>query len=142
MYGHGHQSRRHPRAESLAYPGQFPECSQEPSLVPVQDSGPEAPDVCAGADHQHYHSQQALEVKECRHFLEKIKFRILLVYSLVLFLCFFFLDFFVSQILSSLSFCSISFTSSMSLSFFFFFFVCSILLSSRVSTTLLFSTFD
>ena len=73
MNRHGHQPRRYPGTEPLAYPRQFPECPHQPGLVPVQHRGPEAPDVGAGADQQHDHRQQALEVKKGRHVLEKNK---------------------------------------------------------------------
>ena len=74
VYGHGYQPRRHPGAQSLSYPRQFPECAHQPGLVPVQHPGPEAPDVGARADQQHDHRQQALEVEQGRHFvLEKNK---------------------------------------------------------------------
>ena len=77
---HPYQTGRHPGTQSLPYPSQLPEGSQEPGLVLIQESrgeGPDRskseviteqvlvllPDVSARADEEHNDGEQTLEIK-------------------------------------------------------------------------------
>ena len=55
------------RAQPLPDPGALPEGAEEPSLVAVEERGPERPEVGAGADQQQDDSQHRLEVEYGGH---------------------------------------------------------------------------